>query len=364
MHNLININTNAVIALTFFSAFIICYMTIPTIVRMSYFKKLFDSPDERKVHSAQIPRLGGMAIFAGLIISILLFVNPMKYNCIGGIAAGLVVLFFVGLKDDILIISPLTKFVGQIAAASIVIIFGDAIITNLHGFFGINEIPVYVGFPLTLLIFLVTTNAFNFIDGVDGLSASLGMVAATAFGIWFYLIGNYEFAIIAAALVASLMAFVRYNLFSTKNKIFMGDTGSMIIGYMLSFLAIKFNEVDLTLDRTNDFFILPAPAVAFGIMIIPYFDMLRVIYIRLLKRRSIFFPDKNHLHHLLLRLGFSHVKVTFILTTANIIFIIFVYWLSNFVTIRRLLLIILIAALFLSFIPEYLVKRKEKKTDL
>ena len=161
----------------------------------------------------------------------------------------------------------------------------------------------------------------------DGLSASLGMVAATAFGIWFYLVGNYEFAIIAAALVASLMAFVRYNLFSTKNKIFMGDTGSMIIGYMLSFLAIKFNEVDLTLDRTNDFFILPAPAVAFGIMIIPYFDMLRVIYIRLLKRRSIFFPDKNHLHHLLLRLGFSHVKVTFILTTANIIFIIFVYWL-------------------------------------
>lgn len=361
MHNLSNYHIVFILTGAALLAFVITYITIPTIIRMSRFKKLFDIIDERKVHSEQIPRLGGMGIFAGLSISVLLFVNPEHFIGFGGFLAGLIILFFVGLKDDILIISPLTKFLGQIIAASIVVFFGGAMITNLHGFFGVNELHPVIGFVLTIIVFLTTTNAFNFIDGVDGLSASLGMTSALAFGIWFFLVGEYQHAIISVALIASLASFVRYNMFSKKNKIFMGDTGAMIIGYLLSFLAVKFNELNLSLDKSNPYFILPAPAVAFSVMIIPYFDMLRVIYIRLLKRKSIFFADKNHLHHLLLELGLSHKQITFLLTFVTILFIGLVYWLSGFVTIRRLLLIVLILALLLSFIPEILVKRKRLK---
>lgn len=346
------------IVLAITASFLITYITIPTIIRMSRFKKLFDVVDDRKVHTEQIPRLGGMGIFAGLTISVLLFIDTSDYLGLGGLIAGLIIIFFVGLKDDILIISPLTKFLGQIIATSVVVFFADTIITDLHGFFGINEIPYILGFILTVLIFLVTTNAFNFIDGVDGLSASLGMTSALAFGIWFYLVGEINFAVISFALIAALGGFVRYNMFSKKDRIFMGDTGAMIIGYMLSFLAVHFNQINLNIDNASPYFILPAPAVAFAIMIIPYFDMLRVIYIRLLRKRSIFYADKNHLHHLLLELGLSHKKITFTLTSISMIFTGFIFWLSQFVTIRRLLLLVLLSALLLSFIPEALVRKK------
>jgi UDP-N-acetylmuramyl pentapeptide phosphotransferase/UDP-N-acetylglucosamine-1-phosphate transferase len=277
---------------------------------------------------------------------------------VGGFISGLIILFFVGLKDDILVISPLTKFSGQFLAATIVVFFGNTMISSLHGFFGIGDIPLWLGYVLTIFVFLVTTNAFNFIDGVDGLSASLGSIAAIAFGVWFYLTAQYQLAMVAFVLAFALFAFLRYNLFSTRNKVFMGDTGSMLIGYVLSFLAIQFNETDLLLKQTNHFFIYPAPAVAFGIMIIPYFDMLRVIYIRLIQHRNVFAPDNYHIHHLLIKLGLTHKQVTLVLSLVSIVFIFFIFWLSSFVSIRRLVLIELLLALLLSFIPEILLTKK------
>lgn len=355
------LNIEIVIFLVFSSSFLITFVTIPTIIRMARFKNLFDIVDQRKVHKQQIPRLGGMAIFAGFIVSILIFVDTKVFLFLGPFVAGLVIIFFIGLKDDILVISPFTKLMGQILAASIIIVLGNVIITNFHGFFGINDIHWFLGFIISLLIFLVTTNAFNFIDGVDGLSASLGAVSALLFGLWFFLVGEIQIFIISLAIFASLLAFIRFNLFSKKNKIFMGDTGSMIIGYVISFLVIKFNEVDLFLPKSNPYFIYPAPAVAFGLLIIPYFDMLRVIYIRILQGKNIYSPDNNHIHHLLLKLGFSHKKITFILVSYSLTFSAFVIWSSKFLTIRRLLLLELLIALLISFIPEYLVKKKEKK---
>lgn len=355
------LNIDIVILLAFLTSFLITFITIPTIIRMARFKNLFDIIDKRKVHKQQITRLGGMAIFAGFIVTILIFVNTQIFLFLGPFVAGLVIIFFVGLKDDILVISPFTKLLGQIIAASIIIIFGNVIVTSFHGFFGINDIHWFLGFIISLLIFLVTTNAFNFIDGVDGLAASLGAVSAFLFGLWFLLVGEIQFFIISLSLFASLLAFIRFNLFSKKNKIFMGDTGAMIIGYVISFLVIKFNEIDLLLPKSNHYFIYPAPAVAFGLLIIPYFDMLRVIYIRILQGKNIYSPDNNHIHHLFLRLGFSHKKITFILVTFSLIFSAFVVWASRLLPIRRLLLIELLVVLLVSFIPEFLVKNKEKK---
>lgn len=361
--NIFQIDNNIILIVSVFVAFFVTYITIPTIIRMARFKNLFDEIDERKLHTGQIPRLGGVGFFAGLLISVLLFVNTSEMVGFGGVIAGLFILFLIGIKDDILVIAPLTKLIGQLIATTIIVFFGNTMITNLHGFFGIHEIHWAIGFVITVFVFLVTINAFNFIDGVDGLSSSIGLIVATTFGVWFLLVKEYNIAIIAFSLVAALLAFIRYNVFSKKSKIFMGDTGSMIIGFIVSFLAVHFNQMNIDIVN-SPYFILPAPAVAFGILIIPYFDMLRVMYIRTLKGQKIFYPDKNHLHHLLLRLDFSHKQVVLTLVSFNVAFIALVFYLSSFVTIRRLLLIELIIILLASFIPEILVKRKERKNKL
>ncbi len=354
-----DIDINIMLLLAFVGSLTIVSVSIPTVIRMARYKNLFDTVDNRKVHSEKIPRLGGMGIFTGIIISILLLVNSCEYNGIGGFTAGLVILFFVGIKDDILIISPLTKFAGQLVAALIIVVFGNSMITNLHGFFGIHEIPWWIGIFLTILVYLTTTNAFNFIDGIDGLSASLGIIAAITFGVWFWLVGANQMAIIAAVTVGAFLGFLRFNLFSKHNKIFMGDTGSMMLGYIISFLAIRFNEIDLTMVD-SPYYILPAPAVSFGVLIIPYYDMIRVIYIRLLQKKSIFYPDKNHIHHLLLRLGLSHKQITLTLSISAILFNLLVFKLATFITIRRLLLVELLLAMILSFIPEILLMKRNK----
>lgn len=359
--NFNEINNYFLLLVSILLAFGVTFMFIPTIIRMARYKKLFDEVDERKLHTEQIPRLGGVGFFAGLVISVLLFVNTSQFIGFGGFVAGLFILFFIGLKDDILVIAPLTKFIGQLTATVIVVYFGNTIITDLHGFFGFHEIHWILGFGITVFVFLVTINAFNFIDGVDGLSSSIGVVVSGAFGIWFVLVEQFDLAIISFALVASLLAFIRYNVFAPKSKIFMGDTGSMIIGFVVSFLAVNFNELNIETTKDSAFFILPAPAVAFGVLIIPYFDMLRVMYIRLLKGQKVFHPDKNHLHHLLLRIGLTHKQVVASLVLFNIVFIGIVYYLSSFVTIRRLLLLEMLIALGVSFIPEAIVKRKEKR---
>ena len=356
-----NIESKIMIFLVFFTSFFITYIIIPTINRTARFINLFDYVDNRKVHFQNVARLGGVAIFAGFIITVLIFIDTQKFAFLGPFVGGLVILFFIGLKDDLVIISPFTKLVGQIIAASVIIIPGNCIITNLHGFFGIHEIHWIVGFIISLLIFLVTTNAFNFIDGVDGLSASIGALSSLIFGIWFFLTNNFQLFYISFAVSAALLAFLRFNMFSKNNKIFMGDTGSMFIGYVLSFLVIQFNEIDLLVKSTSQFFIYPAPAVAFGVLIVPYFDMLRVIYIRLLSGKHIYSPDKKHFHHLLLELGFSHKQVTFGLVSFSLIFSVLVFWASNYLTIRRLILVELLVVLLISFIPEILVKRKRNK---
>ena len=304
--------------------------------------------------------MGGLAIFAGLIVSVNLWASPALFPAFQYIVASIIVIFFIGIKDDILIIAPFTKFVGQIIAAIILVILGDIRITNLHGFFGIHNINFFWSIIITLLTIVTIINGFNFIDGIDGLSASIGIITSGTFGYWFFSIHEYQYAILAAALIGALFAFFIYNVFGEKNKIFMGDTGSLIIGLILSILVIYFNE--LNIDKSKIYAIYPAPAVSFGVLIIPLFDTMRVVFIRIFIGKSLMLPDKNHLHHQLLKLGLSHVQVTMIISVVNVFFIYLVFNLASFISIRRLLLIILLLAVLLSFIPPFLINRK-KRTD-
>ena len=274
------------------------------------------------------------------------------------ILAGIIILFFIGIKDDILIIAPLTKLAGQILAAFIIVFFTDLQITNLHGFFGITDIPQFIGLPLTIFVFLVVINGFNLIDGIDGLSASIGVVATVTLGIWFYFTKEYEYVILTASVTGALFGFLRYNLFSKENKIFMGDTGSLILGLIISVLIIKFNQKNIVQDF--DYAKYSAPVISIAILVIPLYDTLRVMFIRFFQKKPLFKPDKQHIHHIFLRLGLSHKQAVLILVIINILFCIGVMYLHNQMGIRRLLLTLLLAAMIIFYVPE-LIKRIKNK---
>jgi UDP-GlcNAc:undecaprenyl-phosphate GlcNAc-1-phosphate transferase len=296
-------------------AFLITFFAIPVIIQIAKNKKLFDEPDERKVHKAVIPTLGGLGIFAGFIVATLMgapAAPELQY-----FAAASIVIFFLGLKDDILILSANKKFIGQLIAAGIIIKFGNIHITNMHGFLGIHEIPYFAGIIFTVFTVIVITNAFNLIDGVDGLAGSLGMVTTLVFGTYFYFANELTYAVMAFSLSGASLAFLIYNF--SPAKIFMGDTGSLLLGLINSILVIKFINVAGTTGNTWSCH--AAPAVGFAVLIIPLFDTLRVFGLRILDRRSPFSPDRIHIHHYLLDLGFSHKKITFTCVTTTLLFI-------------------------------------------
>lgn len=281
---------------------------------------MFDEPDERKVHKMVIPTLGGLGIFAGFILATLLNV-PLNNPEFQYFVASAIVIFFLGIKDDILVLSPAKKFIGQLVAAGIVIQLGGVQITSMHGFLGINELPPMVSVLFTMFTVVVITNSFNLIDGVDGLAGSLGLLTTIIFGSYFLYVGQLMYAVMAFALAGSLIGFLVYNF--SPARIFMGDTGSLLIGLFNSILVIKF--INIAGSPGSKLSFEAAPAIGFSILIVPLFDTLRVFSLRISEKRSPFSPDRNHVHHFLLDLGFSHKMVTFSCVAANIGFIILTF---------------------------------------
>ncbi len=329
-------------------AFMITFFSIPVIIEVAKDKKLFDEPGGRKVHKAVIPTLGGLGIFAGFIIATLLGVPPSGISVLQYFMAAIMIIFFMGIKDDILILTASKKFVGQLLAACILIKFGGIQITNMYGFLGLHAIPPTASFLLSLFTIVVITNSFNLIDGVDGLAGSLGVLTSAIFGIYFYLTGQVLYTIMAVSLAGSLIAFLIYNF--NPAKIFMGDTGSLLIGLINSIFVIKF--ISLASDPSSLLPLASSPALGFSILIVPLFDTLRVVSHRILTRRSPFSPDRNHIHHFLLDLGLSHKMVVFTCVGSNILFIALAYFL-RFSGTTIVMLVLAIAATFAVSIVYY-----------
>ncbi len=336
-------------------AFIITFFSIPVIIQVAKEKKLFDEPDERKVHKTVIPTLGGLGIFAGFILALLMCTPPNLAGQLQFFVAASVVIFFLGLKDDILVISASKKFIGQLIAAAIIIKFGGLHINNMGGFLGIYAIPNFAGMIFTLFTIIVVTNSFNLIDGIDGLAGSLGLLTTLVFGTYFYIIGDLAFSVMAFSLSGSLISFLIYNF--SPAKIFMGDTGSLLLGLINSILVIKFiNIADLP---NGPMTLEAAPAIGFAILIIPLLDTLRVFSLRILDRRSPFSPDRNHIHHFLLDLGLNHKQITLACVSANVAFIALAYFLRNLGTTA---VIGILAASALSFVGiVYYLRQKAKQ---
>ncbi len=306
-------------------AFTITYLSIPVIIFVAKSKKLYDVPDARKIHNTPVPSLGGLGIFAGFIMAALTIVNFSEAPDFQYFFAAFFVIFFLGLKDDILDITPIKKFIGQVGAAFLIIYKGNIQIQSMHGFLGIEQLPPLFSLIFTYLTIIVIINSFNLIDGVDGLAGSLALMAAIVFGIYFYKVNMQPYAILSFATAGSLVAFLIFNF--QPAKIFMGDTGSLLLGIINAILVIKFINVANLPDVKIP--VSASPAVGFSILMIPLLDTLRVFGIRIGHRRSPFSPDRNHIHHILLDMGLSHRTITITLVGVNLIFIILVYMLRS-----------------------------------
>jgi UDP-N-acetylmuramyl pentapeptide phosphotransferase/UDP-N-acetylglucosamine-1-phosphate transferase len=344
----------------FLMAFLITWRAIPTIVNVSQLTGLNGKSNHRSSHKTSTPLFGGVAVFAGFILATVViaglgFVTELKY-----IIAGFIILFFIGLKDDIFIIDPKKKLVAQVLASLIVIILGDIRIENFHGFGGIYYISYIASVLFTLFVFIVITNGFNLIDGIDGLSSGVGIITSVTFGLWFWIAGHIPYVIFCFSLAGSLIAFFRFNVFSIKNKIFLGDTGALIIGLAMSIIVTRFLQFEMSASGQG--IVNSTPTVAMGILIIPLFDTLRVFIIRVANGHSPFVGDRIHVHHRLLDLLDSHAKATFIMLITNILFIVIVVTLRN-IGDGGLLTIVLALATGLSYIPVYLLKTKKERIN-
>lgn len=306
-------------------SFSITFLAIPAIIIVAESKKLFDVPDERKIHQAHIPSLGGIGIFAGFMLACLLSISLANASEFQYFLAAALVMFFLGLKDDILVISPIKKFIGQVLAAFLIIYKGGVQITSMHGFLGIHELPEMFSIFLTYFTVIVIINSFNLIDGIDGLAGTLGIIAAAIFGSWFLAAGMIPYAVFGFSLAGALTAFLIFNYHPAK--IFMGDTGSMLIGLVNAVLVVKFIAVAQSPGINVP--VTAAPAVGFTVLLIPLLDTLRVFGIRIFHQRSPFSPDRNHVHHLMLDKGWSHNTITFTLAGFAIAFVVAAYSFRN-----------------------------------
>lgn len=345
----------------FLLGFILVIISIPSIIKVARAKHLFEPFEERKIHTKIVPPLGGVAIFIGFTISSIIATDGLNFDGLKYIIASVILMFFIGLKDDLLNISARKKLVIQIFAAIILITLANVRFTDLQGILGTHEIGFFPSFTITLFAMVVIINAFNLIDGIDGLASGLAMMSATVFGVWFFIAGHYQFAIMSFALVGSLAGFFLYNVFGRSNKLFMGDTGSLIIGLVIATLVVKFNEFNII--KTTPFAIGAAPAVSFAIIIIPLIDTLRVMSIRISQRKSPFTADNNHIHHRLLSLVPSHFKVTLIIVAANIVIIALAILLNNIGLNRNLqFIVIFLTGVLFSYIPSIVLKIKSLRS--
>jgi len=330
-------------------SFLICFFLIPKITLLARDKKLMAFPVKRSSHDNPVPTLGGVGIYLGFIIPLLLFSGINESKILPFLTASCLVIFLVGIKDDIYVISPKTKLGGQIIAAIIMIVFANIRITHFHGIFGIGELPYIASFFISLFIYIAITNSINLLDGIDGLAASIGIVACIGFGVYFVHLEKINSSLGCSSLIGALSAFLIFNYAKGDKKIFMGDTGSLIIGFVLSTFAIFFNEI--TILSPVEMRVHSAPVVSIAILAIPIFDTIRVFLYRILRGKSPFKPDKTHIHHELLANGYTHHQATTVITAFSIFLILIIYSLQGQMGFYQLLMVLTILVLLFYIVP-------------
>lgn len=318
---------------SFLIALLLGIVMIPNILLVSYRKRLFDLPDPRKVHTCPVPRLGGISFLPAIVIT---FALIMGFRILHGIPVenlplsrtlyeflfyivGAMLLYLTGVQDDLIGVGYRRKFLIQILAALLLVGCGDWI-RSLGGLFGIYDLPAWLGIPLTVFLVVYITNAINLIDGIDGLASGLCCISLTMLAYMHIYVGQYVYAFLALAALGILIPFWCYNVFGNAqkgHKLFMGDTGSLTLGYTLSFLVIHLSFVHFDEEAHTN----PSLVIALSTLIVPLFDVVRVVLHRVRNGKSPFLPDKNHFHHKLLRTG---MRVRWVMVTILVISLFFI----------------------------------------
>lgn len=316
----------SLLILVFFTSFFIVLLATPSLIKVAFLKNLIDLPSERKIHTRAVPTIGGIIIYAATLFSFSLWYNIDSLSDFNQVyesvkefkilIATSLVLFFVGVKDDIIGTAPMKKLFANIVVGLILILIGGIRITGLHGVFGLEEIPQWASIFLSLFTYIVVVNAMNLIDGVDGLAAGVGFIVTTVLGTWFIFANNYEMASLSFSLSGALLGFLLFNFYPAK--IFMGDSGSLIIGMLICVLSIKLIEYPIA--QLDDFWVkISKPVFVIATLTYPLTDTLRIFIIRTMKGLSPFSADRNHLHHRLLDCGFSQTKTVCIIYLYSIL---------------------------------------------
>lgn len=323
------------------SSFILTFIMLPVIIKVSTSIDLLDAPDRRKIHSISTPSLGGIAIFLGFVFATLIVIPFGQFIELKFFMAGTLIIFFLGVRDDISSLQARHKLFTQLFAAFLVVVLADIRLTGFYGMLGIYEMPSWFSIPFSVFVIVTLTNSFNLIDGIDGLAGSVGVFILSCLA-WFFLqVDMVPYALLSLSLVGALIAFLYFNW--SPSKVFMGDTGSMMVGFSITTLIIQFINSSQSFELASGVQLNAPIALAVALLIIPIYDTLRVFIIRFMKGTNPLDPDRNHLHHGLLRLGMNHAQATMTLLLFNIYTVALALFLNQFLFNGEVLLIMLMS---------------------
>ena len=358
-------NTYLLVFVAILAPVLLSLRMYPVIIYLVKSKNLMDEPVDHSMHTAKTPTLGGVGMFISfsltlITLGMLLGLSQADLIKLLSIVAASITLMFLGIKDDLMGLAPRKKFMIQILAALMVIVLTDVRIASCYGLLGLEELPYFASVAFSVFVFLALINAFNLIDGIDGLAGTIGIIVTATFGSFYLLNERYLMVIISFALIGALLGFLRFNL-STRRKIFMGDSGSMFIGFILAYQAISFLEFNATV--VTPYTIAVAPIMAMAILSFPILDTVRVFIVRIAQKKSPFIADRNHIHHKLLDMGLSHKKATLTLGIINILAIALAFLIKDLYINLQLYLLVLVVPL-LYFSPWLLFKPRSKKAKM
>ncbi|WPO82467.1 MraY family glycosyltransferase [Chryseobacterium sp. JJR-5R] len=355
------------IGLGFLFSFLITFFSVPTIIKISRRKNLMDEPGVRSSHLRKIPNLGGIAIFYSIGVSASIFAYEL-FDLYKFLFASMIILLYIGVMDDIVVMRAYKKLVAQIVVSALIVIGSDIRIRSLFGILGIYELKYFISVIFSIVTFIILINAFNLIDGIDGLAGGYSVICSVLFGVSYYRLGayNYPLVVLSVIIIGAVLAFLYYNLSNYRtNKIFMGDTGSMLLGFLLAFTSICFIDVfiDRKLPGVPRYYLQSAPVMAVAILILPIVDTLNVIIIRLANKKSPFDADKNHIHHKFLQLNLTHRRSSFYIILYYL-FVVGVAYYFRHININLLLVVILLVGFLGAYIPDFIyVIKNNKKTN-
>lgn len=345
------------------TAFSVGFLITPIVISVLKKAKIGDIPGGRKIHKKITPSMGGIGFIVATYVTLAIWGWQFPVPDIRYLLGAIALMFFVGLRDDMVELKAKHKILGQCVAVLLVVVAGDIRIKDFHGFLGLQEIPLLVSYGFSAFVLLALTNAFNLIDGLDGLAGTIASISLSLLGGWFYVQGLESFAVLSFTLLGSVLAFMVFNW--APAKIFMGDTGSLTLGFALGSLLVAFMEHNAALPQDTFLKLEPSFTAGIVLMIYPLYDMARVFARRISQGRHPMSADKSHIHHFLMRMGLKHDEVALILGFLQFVMIFLVFILGEFsdnIVLPILTGVVLLLGLQLERITLKFVKRKVRNS--